>query len=74
MVRECVGDVVDVLHVLTKIVHKFCAAHAEHRQLSSFLAELNEFNQQCGDLTMNVGMAAMKYPDEVGAASVDYLM
>ena len=27
-----------------------------------------------GELTTQVGMAAMKNPDEVGAASVDYLM
>ena len=31
-------------------------------------------NQQWGALTQKIGMAAMKNPDEVGAASVDYLM
>ncbi|MER1151581.1 acyl-CoA dehydrogenase C-terminal domain-containing protein, partial [Pseudomonas aeruginosa] len=33
-----------------------------------------QLNKEWGDLTMKVGMAAMKDREEVGAASVDYLM
>ncbi|WP_454563657.1 acyl-CoA dehydrogenase C-terminal domain-containing protein [Pseudomonas sp. AIG] len=72
--RKVLGSQGKLLRGFTKIVHKFCAANAEHPQLGSFVAQLNELNQQWGDLTMKVGMAAMKNPDEVGAASVDYLM
>ncbi|MCE1690597.1 acyl-CoA dehydrogenase C-terminal domain-containing protein, partial [Enterobacter hormaechei] len=31
-------------------------------------------NKEWGELTMKIGMAAMKDREEVGAASVDYLM
>ena len=72
--RKVLGSQGKLLRGFTKIVHKFCAANAGHPQLGSFVAQLNELNQQWGDLTMKVGMAAMKNPDEVGAASVDYLM
>ena len=38
------------------------------------MAQLNQLNGEWGELTTKVGMAAMKNPDEVGAAAVDYLM
>lgn len=72
--RKVLGSQGKLLRGFTKIVHKFCAANIDHPQLGSFVGQLNDLNQQWGDLTMKVGMAAMKNPDEVGAASVDYLM
>ncbi|MDT4877557.1 hypothetical protein FQZ97_1130890 [compost metagenome] len=38
------------------------------------MEQLAALNKQWGELTQKIGMAAMKNPDEVGAASVDYLM
>ncbi|PNB48670.1 acyl-CoA dehydrogenase [Pseudomonas sp. GW456-12-10-14-LB2] len=72
--RKVLGSQGKLLRNFTKIVHKFCAANAGHAQLGEFVAQLDGLNQQWGDLTMKVGMAAMKNPDEVGAASSDYLM
>ena len=72
--RKVLGSQGKLLRGFTKIVHRFCAANAEHPQLASYVAQLNGLNQQWGELTIRVGMAAMKNPDEVGAASVDYLM
>ena len=72
--RKVLGSQGKLLRNFTKIVHKFCAANAGHAQLGGFVAQLDGLNQQWGELTMKVGMAAMKNPDEVGAASVDYLM
>src|SRR3990167_3570258 len=72
--RKVLGSQGKLLRGFTKIVHKFCEAQAEHPQLASYVAQLNGLNQQWGELTAKVGMAAMKNPDEVGAASVDYLM
>ena len=72
--RKVLGSQGKLLRNFTKIVHKFCAANAGHPQLGGFVAQLDGLNQQWGELTMKVGMAAMKNPDEVGAASVDYLM
>ncbi|MDD0967074.1 MULTISPECIES: acyl-CoA dehydrogenase C-terminal domain-containing protein [Pseudomonas] len=72
--RKVLGSQGKLLRNFTKIVHKFCAANTGHSQLGEFVAQLDGLNQQWGELTMKVGMAAMKNPDEVGAASVDYLM
>ena len=72
--RKVLGSQGKLLRGFTKIVHKFCAANTEHPQLKAHVAQLNQLNQQWGELTMQVGMAAMKNPDEVGAAAVDYLM
>ncbi|MFY0730609.1 acyl-CoA dehydrogenase C-terminal domain-containing protein [Pseudomonas sp. NFX15] len=72
--RKVLGSQGKLLRGFTKIVHKFCAANAEHPQLGGYVAQLNQLNQQWGELTTKVGMAAMKNADEVGAASVDYLM
>ena len=58
----------------TKIVHTFCKENAENEAMAPFIAPLAELNKEWGDLTMKVGMNAMKNRDEVGSASVDYLM
>jgi len=72
--RKVLGSQGKLLRGFTKIVHKFCAANAEHAQLKAHVTQLNELNQQWGELTLKVGTAAMKNPDEVGAAAMDYLM
>jgi hypothetical protein len=72
--RKVLGSQGKLLRGFTRIVHKFCAANAGHPQLDGYVAQLDGLNRQWGELTTQVGMAAMKNPDEVGAASVDYLM
>lgn len=72
--RKVLGSQGKLLRGFTKIVHKFCEANVGHPQLARYVVQLNELNQQWGELTTKVGMAAMKNPDEVGAASMDYLM
>ncbi|OPX56536.1 acyl-CoA dehydrogenase C-terminal domain-containing protein [Oceanospirillum multiglobuliferum] len=58
----------------TKQVHKFCKAEEGNSELAEFTTTLSQLNQEWGELTMQVGMKAMQNRDEVGAASVDYLM
>lgn len=58
----------------TKIVHKFCQANEGNEAMAEFIKPLVAINKEWGDLTMHIGMAAMNNPEEVGAASVDYLM
>ncbi|WP_346839636.1 acyl-CoA dehydrogenase C-terminal domain-containing protein [Microbulbifer sp. SAOS-129_SWC] len=62
------------LRKFTKLVHKFCQAEIDNEAMAPFVTKLQELNQQWGELTMNIGVKAMENPDEVGAASVDYLM
>ena len=72
--RKVLGSQGKLLRGFTKRVHKFCEAEAEHAQLKGYVAQLAGLNRQWGELTQKLGMAAMKNADEVGAASVDYLM
>ncbi|TWC33233.1 hypothetical protein FBY03_11574 [Pseudomonas sp. SJZ079] len=72
--RKVLGSQGKLLKGFSKIVHKFCQAQAEHPQLKGYAGQLATLNQQWSELTQKVGLAAMNNPDEVGAASVDYLM
>ncbi|MDY6799357.1 MAG: acyl-CoA dehydrogenase C-terminal domain-containing protein, partial [Pseudomonadota bacterium] len=58
----------------TRQVHVFCKENADNEQLKEFIEPLAAINKEWGDLTTKVGMTAMKNREEVGAASVDYLM
>lgn len=60
----------EIMKPFTKEVHKFCEANKG----KDFVDELAKINKQLGELTLNVGMKALENQDEVGAASVDYLM
>ena len=64
----------EALKGFTRIVHKFCQANEGNEAIAAFTAPLAALNKEWGELTMKVGMAAMKDREEVGAASVDYLM
>ncbi|MFJ4546182.1 phenylacyl-CoA dehydrogenase, partial [Pseudomonas sp. NPDC088885] len=64
----------EALKGFTKIVHKFCQTNEGNEAVAEFVAPLAAINKEWGELTMKVGMAAMKDREEVGAASVDYLM
>jgi len=64
----------ELLKRFTKIIHKFCKANEGDESLKEFIEPLAALNKEWGDLTMHVGLAAMEDPEEVGAASVDYLM
>jgi len=58
----------------TKMVHTFCKENAENEAMAQFVEPLVKLNKEWGDLTMKIGMNAIKNRDEVGSASVDYLM
>ncbi|NIC07884.1 acyl-CoA dehydrogenase C-terminal domain-containing protein [Billgrantia bachuensis] len=62
------------LKVFTKEIHKFCKAEEANGELAEFVGPLAKLNAEWGELTMGIGMKAMNDREEVGAASVDYLM
>ncbi|WP_373090897.1 acyl-CoA dehydrogenase C-terminal domain-containing protein [Zhongshania sp.] len=72
--RKVLGSGGAVLSNFTKIVHKYCQANKDNPQLAEFIAPLAALNKEWGEVTMVVGEKAMADADEVGAASVDYLM
>ncbi|WP_111655737.1 acyl-CoA dehydrogenase C-terminal domain-containing protein [Isoalcanivorax indicus] len=58
----------------TKVIHKFCEAQADNAELKEFVEPLARLNKEWGDMTMALGAQAMQNIENVGAASVDYLM
>ncbi|MBW5798704.1 acyl-CoA dehydrogenase C-terminal domain-containing protein [Halomonas elongata] len=64
----------ETLKVFTKEIHKFCQAEEGNPDMAEFVRPLAKLNAEWGELTMGVGMKAMNDREEVGAASVDYLM
>lgn len=72
--RKVLGSGGELLKGYTKLVHKFCQANEGDEAMKSFIEPLIAMNKELGELTMHVGAKAMENADEVGAASVDYLM
>lgn len=64
----------ETLRKFTKQIHKFCQAEEGNADMEKFTTPLLAANKEWGEITMQVGMKAMQNRDEVGAASVDYLM
>ena len=64
----------ELLKRFTKIVHLYCKSHADNEQMKEFVEPLATANKEWGELAMHVGLMAMENKEEVGAASVDFLM
>ncbi|ATJ83235.1 acyl-CoA dehydrogenase C-terminal domain-containing protein [Halomonas beimenensis] len=64
----------ETLKMFTKEIHKFCQAEEATPGMAEFVRPLAKLNAEWGELTTGVGMKAMTDREEVGAASVDYLM
>lgn len=57
-----------------KCIQHFCQDSAEVPELSPYVESLTRLHTEWLVLTTHIGARALKNPDEVGAASVDYLM
>ncbi|MDN3520531.1 acyl-CoA dehydrogenase C-terminal domain-containing protein [Halomonas ramblicola] len=64
----------ETLKVFTREIHKFCRAEEGNAEIAEFIRPLAKLNAEWGELTLGIGMKAMADREEVGAASVDYLM
>lgn len=72
--RKVMGSGGKLLSNFTKLIHKYCQASADNAELQQFIEPLTTLNKEWGEVTMSIGEKAMENPDEVGAASVDFLM
>lgn len=72
--RKVLGTGGATLKLFMADVESFCKANAEHASLGAYISELAAKNKELGELTMELGATAMEDPDNIGAASVDYLM
>jgi len=72
--RKIMGTKGARLTNFTKTINAFCEANQENPVVSEFTSELTKHTKEWGELAMQIGGAAAKNPDEMGAASVDFLM
>ena len=72
--RKVMGSGGALLANFTKVVHKYCKANEGVAEMAEFIEPLAKLNTELGELTGKIGEKAMQNADEVGAASVDYLM
>jgi hypothetical protein len=72
--RKVMGSGGKQLMVFTKIIHQFCQDQKDKPGMAPFVEKLATLNAEWGDITGKLGEKAMHNADEVGAASVDYLM
>ncbi len=63
----------DTLKLFGKVIQEF-AKSCENRKMKEFNKQILASSKQLGDITMKIGMSAMRNKDAIGAASVDYLM
>jgi len=75
LARKVLGNQGATLKILTDEIAEFCADHADVEALQMFISPLAELKDQWQQLTRKIGIAAMeKTADELGSASVDFLM
>lgn len=72
--RKVMGSGGQLLSNFTRLIHKYCQANQGNVALQQYIEPLAALNKEWGEVTMKVGERAMENPDEVGAASVDFLM
>ncbi len=72
--RKVLQNQGESLKLFTQQIHLLCKSNTDNAELGPLLEQLAEVNREWGDLTMKIGVSAMKNREEVGSASVDYLM
>ena len=72
--RKVVGSQGGLLRQFLQEVNDFCAANKDNRKLANMVATLETHCSEWQTITTQITMRAMSDADEIGAASVDYLM
>ena len=74
LARKILASKAETLLIFTNEINQFCKDNKDHKVVGKMAAELKAATAQWLELTMSIGGAAMKNPNDLGAASVDYLM
>ncbi len=74
LARKVLANNVETLKIFTDEIMQFCSDNKNHETAGKMIAQLKASTQSWLSITLEIGGSAMKNPDELGAASVDYLM
>jgi len=72
--RKVVGSQGGLLRQFLAEISDFCEQHEDNRSMANTIATLKTHTDEWERITTRITMRAMTNADEVGAASVDYLM
>ncbi|MBQ0711358.1 MAG: acyl-CoA dehydrogenase C-terminal domain-containing protein [Porticoccus sp.] len=72
--RKVLGSRGKLLKPVTAQIIEFCKKHRWNREMRPFVIPLWKSVKRWKSLTRRIGFSAMRNKDQVGAASVDYLM
>ncbi|WP_286266205.1 acyl-CoA dehydrogenase C-terminal domain-containing protein [Thalassotalea atypica] len=74
LARKILGSKGELIKPFAAEVTQFCTENITDEQMSEFIKPMITIAPNWQKMTQEIGMKAMQNPDEIGAASVDYLM
>jgi len=74
LARKILGSKGEILKPFGAEVTAFCVENAGNEAMQEFIQPIMTFGGDWQKMTETLGLKAMQNPDEIGAASVDYLM
>jgi hypothetical protein len=74
LARKILGSKGEILKVFTSDISKFCVENSKDVAMLEFIQPMMTFGADWQKITEIIAQKALKNPDEIGAASVDYLM
>lgn len=74
LARKVIGSKGEVLKPFSKDVTVFCQENMDNPAMAEFIQPIMAYAKEWHDITMTIGAKTMNNPDEIGGASVDYLM
>ena len=72
--RKVMGTQGEILKPFASDVEQFCQQHMDEPQMSAFIQTIVSYSKDWQQLTADIGNKVATNPDEIGGASVDYLM
>jgi alkylation response protein AidB-like acyl-CoA dehydrogenase len=74
LARKIIGSQGEVLKPFSKDITTFCQENYDNQDMVEFIKPIMAYAKEWHEITVSVGAKAMNNPDEIGGASVDYLM
>jgi len=72
--RKIIGSRGEILKPFAQEVTQFCQENFDNPAMAEFIQPIMAYSKEWQEMTETIGKKAMQNPDEIGGASVDYLM
>jgi hypothetical protein len=72
--RKVIGSKGELLNNFSTIIFDFCESHKDNQKMQEFTGPLSKATNEWITLAQSIAKSAASDPEEIGAASVDFLM